>query len=212
MTAAITSPALASQTWFSLVQTVSPQYSGPVYTMSNYDDALPSTIKVGDGASMTFPRNEAYLARVHISAMDHNVFYVPPHWHPAHDELFHVIQGRLEVLIGTEKRVCTPSDGEIRIPKGVIHSLQAFIGEECIFEERTEPMDDEKELFFRNSFADGRPPTNVFKTMQIMYYGDMRPVLPGHILWLENLIVTVIGRYLAPLVGYKLKYESLKKL
>ncbi|KAF8958096.1 hypothetical protein BDZ97DRAFT_1668891 [Flammula alnicola] len=180
--------------------------------MSNYDDALPSTIKVGDGASMTFLRNEAYLARVHISVISQDEFYVPPHWHPTHDELFHVIQGRLEVLIGTEKRVYTPSDGEIRIPKGVIHSLRGFRGEECIFEERTEPMDDEKELFFRNFLADGGLPTNVFKAMQIMYYGDMRPVLPGHMLWLENLIVTVIGRYLAPLVGYKRKYESLKKL
>jgi len=46
----------------------------------------------------------------------------------------------MEVMIGSNKRIYVPEDGEIRIPKGVAHSSRCFIGEETIIEERTDPM------------------------------------------------------------------------
>jgi len=46
----------------------------------------------------------------------------------------------MEVMIGSTTRIYVPEDGDIRIPKGVVHSLRCFFGEETIFEERTDPM------------------------------------------------------------------------
>ncbi|KAF8902603.1 hypothetical protein CPB84DRAFT_1775781 [Gymnopilus junonius] len=160
----------------------------------------------------TFLRNEPYLARVQVAAItDGETLYVPPHWHEMHDELFRVIKGRLAVMIGKEWRDYVPEDGEIRIPKGVVHSLRGFKGEETIFEERTEPMDPEKEIFFRNLLTDGKVPTSFFYVMTVAYHGDMRPALPGHIKWLERGLVTLVGYYIAPLFGYRVKYEGYKK-
>lgn len=77
---------------------------------------------------------------MHISATDKEIPVVPLHWHELHDELFRVLKGRIEVRIGNETRIYVPEDGEVRIPKRTLHSLKFFSGEECIFEERTEPM------------------------------------------------------------------------
>lgn len=91
----------------------------------------------------TFLRNEEYLTRVHVAAIpasQGDTLYVPPHWHVEHDELFRVLKGRLRVTIGGQTRDYVPSDGEIRIPKGVVHSIRGIHDEETIFEERTDPM------------------------------------------------------------------------
>ncbi|KAF8159892.1 hypothetical protein B0H34DRAFT_705243 [Crassisporium funariophilum] len=189
-------------------------------------DVLPDTIAIGEGATMTFRRtttNSAYPVEVHIQPPPSESkdraplpFYVPPHWHATHDELFRVLCGRLEVCVGGGGggawRVYTREDGEVRIGRGVVHSLRGFPGEELHFEEGTDPMDDSKELFFRNFLAGGKLPSSVFDAMLVSYHGDSRPAFPGHIRWLETAFVTVVGRWLAPLLGYKLKYESLKKV
>lgn len=81
--------------------------------------------------------------KTHITgAPDADILEVPLHWHEAHDEIFLVIKGRLEVRIGPSVRLYGPEDGEVRIPKRVEHSLKSRKGEECIFYERTEPMVD----------------------------------------------------------------------
>lgn len=77
---------------------------------------------------------------MHLSANDKDIPAVPLHWHEMHDELFRVVQGRVEVRIGNETRIYVPEDGEVRIPKRTLHSLKFFSGEECIFDERTDPM------------------------------------------------------------------------
>jgi len=78
---------------------------------------------------------------VHVVAVDNQEgLFVPPHWHETHDELFRVIKGRMEATIGSNTRIYVPEDGEILIPRRVVHSLRCFIGEEAIIEERTEPM------------------------------------------------------------------------
>ncbi|KAF8153187.1 hypothetical protein B0H34DRAFT_95874 [Crassisporium funariophilum] len=170
-------------------------------------------VDIGKGGStMTFLKNEFLWTRFHVSASHDEIFDVPAHWHETHDEYIRVVQGRLEVSIGTETRVYVPSDGEAHIPKGTVHSFRCFQREECIFDERGDPMDGEKELFFRNTLARNRPPSNFFEIMLICYYGDTRPAFPGHIQWLEKLFVTIFGGYLAPLLGYKLMYENLKKI
>ncbi len=81
-----------------------------------------------------------YSTRFHISKDIPEELYVAPHWHELHDEIFHVIEGRLEVLIGTDKRFYYPEDGQILIPKGTLHSLRIVKGEECVAEEGTVGM------------------------------------------------------------------------
>ena len=77
---------------------------------------------------------------MHIEKDVEEEFNVPAHWHERHDEIFHILEGRVEVRIGKEKRFYTPEDGEITIPRGVEHSLRVVKGEECILEEGTVPM------------------------------------------------------------------------
>ena len=63
-----------------------------------------------------------------------------PHWHETHDEIFRVRKGQVEFKIGSSVRVYGPEDGEVRIPKGVVHSFKTYPGVECIIEERSDPM------------------------------------------------------------------------
>jgi len=65
---------------------------------------------------------------------------VPPHWHDTHDEIHRVVKGRVQATLGSETRIYTPEDGEIFVPRGVVHSLKMFQGEDVIFEEKTKPM------------------------------------------------------------------------
>ncbi|KJA17827.1 hypothetical protein HYPSUDRAFT_70451 [Hypholoma sublateritium FD-334 SS-4] len=214
--------------------------------MSESTSATPSIIPVAPGSSMTFLQDSPYLTRIHIAKDVPEEVSVPPHWHELHDEVFHVVEGRLEVLVGTVKRFYVPEDGQILIPKGTLHSLRVVKGEECVFEEGTVGMvrqcisyiksveitssadsdrdrsrvsrtltpclqGPEKELFFRNMYAEGEEASGFFAVMQIMYHGDMRPGLPLHIKWLERLLVGFAGYYIAPLLGYKLAIPSIKK-
>ncbi|KJA17828.1 hypothetical protein HYPSUDRAFT_46015 [Hypholoma sublateritium FD-334 SS-4] len=178
--------------------------------MANSDTTLPPAIKLAVGVTMTFLTNSSYITRVHIEKDVEEEFNVPAHWHERHDEIFHILEGRVEVRIGKEKRFYTPEDGEITIPRGVEHSLRVVRGEECILEEGTVPMDKEKELFFRNAFAGGKTCSSFFGIMQIMYHGDGRPVLPLHVKWLERMLVVTVGSYIAPLLGYTLPIPNLK--
>lgn len=77
---------------------------------------------------------------MHILPSDKPPPSVPLHWHEMHDEIFRVVKGRMIVRIGNESRIYVPEDGEVRIPKGVLHSLNFFSGEECIFEDKTDPL------------------------------------------------------------------------
>ncbi|KAF5384102.1 hypothetical protein D9615_003342 [Tricholomella constricta] len=152
-------------------------------------EQLPETIVFGKGLSMTFLRNEPYIVRNETSAdPDADALYVPPHWHETHDEIIRVVKGKMEILLGSSLRVYTPEDGDVVIPKGVVHSLRTFKGIECIFYERTDPMDEEKEIFFRNLLKTGSLPTNIFDAMLTCYYGDTLPGFPGHFIWIEKFV------------------------
>ncbi|KAG5639763.1 hypothetical protein H0H81_000043 [Sphagnurus paluster] len=131
---------------------------------------------------------------------DAETLYVPPHWHDTHDEILRVVKGKLEITLGSVARVYTPEDGEVLIRKGVVHSLRSLKGVACTFYERTDPMvgasysvlrqpkDDEKEIFFRNMFGNGKLATNLFAIALIAYQGDTIPALPGHFIWLEKFV------------------------
>ncbi|KAF8893019.1 hypothetical protein BD779DRAFT_1670023 [Infundibulicybe gibba] len=175
-------------------------------------EALPETIPIGKGITMTFLRNQSYLTRVEIGdGPGDDVLVVPLHWHETHDEYIHILEGQLEITLGSHVKIYDHNDGPVCIRKGVVHGIKSIRGVRCIAEERTEPMDEQKEILFRNLMGSGKQATNVFEAMQAFYYGDIMPVFPIHVAWLERMFVSVVGNFLAPMLGYKRKIESLKR-
>ncbi|KIK51409.1 hypothetical protein GYMLUDRAFT_252105 [Collybiopsis luxurians FD-317 M1] len=152
-------------------------------------DDYPDAVNVASGITMTF---EPQLRVVKISGkQEDDIFYVPTHWHEGHDEIIAVREGKLKVTLGSEVKSVS-----------------------CVFTESTNPKDFEtKELFFRNLFAmPGGMSASLLPAMQVYYYGDIFPVFPIHSSWLEKAFVIVLGGYLAPLLGYHVRYKTLKKI
>jgi len=172
----------------------------------------PDSISFGKGITLTF---EGHLRRVDVRAdEDDDVFIVPSHWHQDHDEVMRVLEGKIKMTLGNQVTICTPETGDVFIPRGVPHSFESFKGVPCVATERTEPLEfDKKELFFRNMGAipGGIAKGGLVQMMQIFYHGDGFPVFPVHVAWLEKAFVTILGGYVAPLLGYRVKYENLKK-
>ncbi|KIK51400.1 hypothetical protein GYMLUDRAFT_50556 [Collybiopsis luxurians FD-317 M1] len=175
-------------------------------------DNYTETVDVSRGITITF---EPQLRIISISGNEEDeVFHGPIHWHESHDEIITVREGKLKVTLGSVIKTYTPETGDAFIPRGVPHALESFRGVPCVFTERTNPTNfDTKEIFFRNAVAlpGGFSGSSVFQVMQVFYYGDMFPVFPIHSKWLEKAFVIVLGGYIAPLLGYRVKYETLKK-
>lgn len=78
------------------------------------------------------------------------------HWHEHHTEYLRVRKGCISVTLGSQTRTITAADTEIRIDPYVWHSWQRSnisIDEDkqdVVVEERTEPEDSEKAVFFWN--------------------------------------------------------------
>lgn len=50
---------------------------------------------------------------------------LPPHEHPRQEEIWWVIDGKVEFRLGKEKRVIGPDDGEMVVPPNTVHALKA---------------------------------------------------------------------------------------
>ncbi|KIJ69417.1 hypothetical protein HYDPIDRAFT_106021 [Hydnomerulius pinastri MD-312] len=171
-----------------------------------------NTVTMGRGITMTFLRDGNFLSRVHVAA-DAEQLHVPPHWHDAHDETFRVVKGQMKYLIGKETHIFTPEDGEVSVPRGVVHALSSVPGAgETIFEEKTTPMDDVKELFFRNLYASGAFPSNPLHLFPILYHGDAMPSFPGGFRGFEKGLMKFLGGTLSPTLGFKRQLNSLEGL
>lgn len=70
---------------------------------------------------------------------DDDELFVAAHWHEDHDEVITVLEGRLQVTLGSEMKVYTPESGSAFIPRGIAHSLKGFKGERCVITEETNP-------------------------------------------------------------------------
>ncbi|KAE9406514.1 hypothetical protein BT96DRAFT_933998 [Gymnopus androsaceus JB14] len=161
----------------------------------------PESISLGKGITMTF---EGHLRRVDVRAgEDDDVLIVPSHWHQDHDEVMHVLEGKIKITLGTQVTICTPETGDVFVPEECRIALESFKGVPCVVTERNEPLEfDKKELFFRNM---GAIPGGYSITEM-----DFRVFL-FMLAWMEKAFVTILGGYVAPLLGYRIKYENLKK-
>jgi mannose-6-phosphate isomerase-like protein (cupin superfamily) len=93
-----------------------------------------------DGINMTVLQNPL-RTRILVTGVGEK-FYVPPHWHAAHDEIHIVIKGRAIVIQDGVRRIVGPEDGACLTRRGVIHSLEGFPGEELILEETATAPED----------------------------------------------------------------------
>lgn len=48
---------------------------------------------------------------------------LPAHLHPIQEEHWSVVEGEVEVLVGRDKRILRPADGEVPVPPGAKHGL-----------------------------------------------------------------------------------------
>jgi mannose-6-phosphate isomerase-like protein (cupin superfamily) len=94
------------------------------------------------------------------------------HWHETHTEYLRVIRGRARVRLGDVTKIVSPLDGEVEVGRYVWHQWERAdvgggakgmdedddevdagngeVAEELVVEERTEPEDGEKAIFFWN--------------------------------------------------------------
>ncbi|KAJ4350088.1 uncharacterized protein N0V89_008709 [Didymosphaeria variabile] len=150
-------------------------------------------------------------------------FQVGAHWHEEYDEYMRVIQGRLKLRLGKTWKVYTPEDGEILIAKDVIHDLcradkDAKPGEDdegdMIIEERSDPVDGSKELFFRHAFSTVTDKA-VFgwklplqQLLVLMYSDTYIETLPGPAGWYATHGLYAVLNPLARLLGLKPFYDE----
>lgn len=77
---------------------------------------------------------------------------MPPHFHPLTDEYQRCFAGQLHLTLDGVKVTIRPEDGEIKVAKGVVHSLHSPKGEYAEFGEREDPGPVLKRDFLRQLF------------------------------------------------------------
>ncbi|KAK7061986.1 putative cupintype [Favolaschia claudopus] len=177
--------------------------------MSFGDSLVSDSWEVANGVSMSILQNPV-RTRVHATGKGEH-FSVPPHWHIAHDERHVIIKGRIKITQDGVTRIIGPEDGVSFTGRRVVHSIEGFPGEELIIEETSTETEltEQKILLFRSMFHDGilQSPLAI---MQVFYYGDSYPVFAFGFRWLEVPVVIILGRWVAPSLGYKLPDSRLR--
>lgn len=74
------------------------------------------------------------------------------HWHETHTEYLRVVKGYIRVRLGAQTHILGPTSPEVRVDRGVWHEWRRAEkgGEDVVVEERTDPADGEKAIFFWN--------------------------------------------------------------
>ena len=50
---------------------------------------------------------------------------LPPHFHPRQEERWSVLDGRIQLRLGSEKRVIGPEDGEVLVKPNTVHGFKS---------------------------------------------------------------------------------------
>ncbi|KAF9489518.1 hypothetical protein BDN71DRAFT_1512041 [Pleurotus eryngii] len=178
----------------------------------------PETVDIGKVLTMKFLRNSGYLTRMVMTAEHGSVQYTLGEpgakfkaWSRLHATTrFYTAE---DGEISFQEAPYTPSSWRLErksLWKRRQHQwLVELFHDGCV--EITYGFQDEgKEVFFRNFFAASGGSANPFAVMQVFYHGDGYPVLLPGIRFLEKGLMTILGNYRAPLLGYKLKYYAKK--
>ena len=97
---------------------------------------------------------------VTITLPPHSTWTTGPHWHETHTEHLRIIKGSILLTLDSTSKVHTRSSGTLTIPPFARHEWQrappTFAEgdygdvDDVVVQEWTEPVDGEKEIFFRN--------------------------------------------------------------
>ena len=53
---------------------------------------------------------------------------LPPHFHPRQEERWSVLDGKIQLRLGSEKRVIGPEDGEVLVEPNTVHGFKSVTG------------------------------------------------------------------------------------
>jgi len=129
-------------------------------------------------------------------------FVVPAHFHPLSVEFMHCVSGVLHATLDGREVTLRPEDGELRIEKGVVHSLVSPKGEHAEFQERTDQGHVKKRDFLRNLFriSDSEGFATSIRVMTLFYEdGDSFPA-PGSKL-AGKIMVWIVGGFIGSYLG-----------
>jgi len=124
------------------------------------------------------------------------------------------LAGQLYVTIGGVEHTLSPEDGEVKVPKGVVHSLLCPKGQYAEFQERQDTARSiiKKQEFLKTLFAITESPVSPLRQMvQILtlHYDDGDAVPGGVPKFIGNLIVWVVGGFFGNFLGFgKLKAKG----
>jgi mannose-6-phosphate isomerase-like protein (cupin superfamily) len=104
--------------------------------------------KATQNVAMVYPTEASSYRITQIIIPPRSKFHVGAHWHEDYTEIMRVVKGRVKILLGKTWKVYTAADGEVIIPKNVIHDfmradVDAQLGEEdqgdLVLEETGDP-------------------------------------------------------------------------
>ncbi|KUI61318.1 Quercetin 2,3-dioxygenase [Cytospora mali] len=122
---------------------------------------------------------------------DSDPLWIPLHWHKYHTEHITLIEGRVEITVGSKTHIVGPGE-ELQCPAGVVHAMKGFKGERMVLRESADPPGEYKSLFFNDLISSGYM-ESFWQTMRSFYDGDTYPVLPLYFRFFDVAFVTVFG-------------------
>ena len=123
--------------------------AGPGSVDPNADRPGRETLRdPGLGISMSFPPVDD--DRLRIKARVRSGRGLPPHVHPKQAEVFRVVEGEVELLVGLRPRRLRSGD-EVTVPAGVSHGFVALRGDALLLNDFLPALDAEEA--FRQLFA-----------------------------------------------------------
>ncbi|KAI9709394.1 MAG: hypothetical protein M1828_002515 [Chrysothrix sp. TS-e1954] len=184
--------------------------------------ANPSAGRPG-AVTFIFPREETPFATRII--MHKNSKWTPgAHWHERYVEYFRVLQGRVRIITNGMPREVVESDGEQQIDKYVVHEfmradVDAESGEgddaDVVVEERVEPADGTKEVFFRNVFGVLQDSDRAFGrwtalqiTLTCAHLDNFDVYLAGPLQYYATHVIHAIAKVCGPMAGFQPWYNN----
>ncbi|KAF2634398.1 hypothetical protein P280DRAFT_413853 [Massarina eburnea CBS 473.64] len=202
-------------------------YSSSGSAKTQYNASIPSTAlststHTNQDATMVYPTADSNYSISTVTIPPGSIFHPGAHWHEEYDEYLSVVKGRLRILLGKTWRVYTPEDGEVHVKRGVVHDLMRadIVDEEkdeedVVVQERSDPSDGSKDLFFRHLFAitsidkdrfGWKVPLQVLFTFA--YTDTYMSLVPGPAGWYVTHALWSVVKGVAPWLGLRPLYEA----
>ncbi|KAI1181449.1 hypothetical protein F5B17DRAFT_425286 [Nemania serpens] len=138
------------------------------------------------------PKDSSDRYFTEVTTNGEEAFIVPPHWHKEHAEYLTVVEGRAKVTLDSKEVIIQAGDAPVLVARRVVHSIETFVGERVVIQERPSPGGDYKIMFFNDMFNVG-PSPGFWHLMRVFYDGDGYVVLPLPFRIFDEIFITVFG-------------------